>query len=337
VLPGAERRTPAQIDRDLEEALLLVDPGEAAARAARAQDGRSVHRPRVLSDGMASLTAVLPVVTAVRIDDLLQNAARAARSAGDARTLEQLRADGLRDLILHPAWTGDDAGGTSDAGGTDALDAGPGTESRATTSRVGDDPAGTVPAAVGHGGRGGDHRTEVRVTVALSTLLGQDDKPAHLSGGGPIDATAARALAEGGVWRRIVTDPVSGTVLDVGRTTYRPPRALARHVRIRDQVCARPGCPTSADSCELDHTDAFHPTDGSEPGVTADTNLGPLCHRDHRLKTDGGHVLRQTSAGHFLWITPAGKRYATVPGHNAEHRQLSPGEPPPEPQGSPPF
>ena len=39
----------------------------------------------------------------------------------------------------------------------------------------------------------------------------------------PVPAVVARALAAGGTWRRLVTDPVSGTVVDVGRTRYRPP------------------------------------------------------------------------------------------------------------------
>ena len=39
----------------------------------------------------------------------------------------------------------------------------------------------------------------------------------------PVPAMTAWALAAGGTWRRLVTDPVSGVVLDVGRTRYRPP------------------------------------------------------------------------------------------------------------------
>ncbi|NWJ70321.1 hypothetical protein HX744_07205 [Pseudonocardia sp. ICBG1122] len=44
-------------------------------------------------------------------------------------------------------------------------------------------------------------------------------------GRGPVPADLARALAAGGVWQRLVTDPLSGTLLDVGRTRYRPPVA----------------------------------------------------------------------------------------------------------------
>jgi hypothetical protein len=297
---------------------------------------------------MASLTAVLPAATAARVDATLEAAARSARSAGDPRTLDQLRADGLSDLVLHTACTagataGDGDGAAPDAAGGPALvgtTAGPGA---GATPGLDDRTACRCSTRTGCGAAP-HHRTEIRVTVALSTLLGADDDPAHLAGIGALDATTARALAAGGVWRRLVTDPTSGTVLDVGRTTYRPPRALARHVRARDQVCARPGCPATAESCDLDHTIAFHdPPDGQDPGATADHNLGPLCRRDHRLKTDGGFVLRQTARGRYVWTTPGGHQYLDVPGADGLHRHLGrvgampPGAPPAlPPEPSPP-
>ena len=146
----------------------------------------------------------------------------------------------------------------------------------------------------------------------MSTLLGSDDGPAELAGYGPIDADAARALARGGTWRRLVTDPVDGRVLNVGRTRYRPPIDIAEHVRARDGTCARPGCTADAASCDLDHTVEFH-RDGGE---TSDANLGPLCGRDHTVKTDGGFRLTQVSPGVFEWETPTRHRYRVQPGLN---------------------
>jgi hypothetical protein len=289
VLPEAPFRTPTQLTRDLERALIEIDPAEAAHRIERAQAGRRVYRPRPLPDGLASLTAILPAATAARIDATLDTAARAARSAGDPRTLDQLRADGLRDLVLPSDQPADG------------------------------DPAPSTGHARGH------HRTEVRITMPLTTVLGLDDQPADLSGIGPIDAHSAReaALAAGAVWRRIVTDPVTGAVLDVGRTTYRPPRALVRHIHARDTQCARPGCSTPAEVCDIDHTIEYHaPPDGTPPGTTAHDNLGALCHRDHRLKTDGGFTLRQTSPGVYVWTTPTGERHLVQPGADGRHRPL---------------
>jgi hypothetical protein len=391
VLTSAGQRTPTQIDRDLEKALLVVDPHEATHRIERARTRRCVHRPRVLPDGMASLTAILPAATAARIEATLENAARTARSAGDPRTLDQLRADGLTDLILHTTCTTPStapraqqdvtastsglqtrvpdswgtnataptlhATGTVHAPGTvhdaDDLDGrGPAARTDAThpdddthntaTNRLADDadtPTGNDTSVDTDApttartvcGNAPHHRTEIRITVALTTLLGLDEHPGDLTGIGPIDATTARdlALAAGGVWRRIITDPLSGTVLDVGRTTYRPPRALARHVHVRDQTCARPGCTTPAETCDLDHTTEYHhPPDGQPPGTTADHNLGPLCRRDHRLKTDGGSTLRQTAPGTYLWTTPTGHHYATTPGDHGRHQHLGTTPPP---------
>src|SRR5699024_4607869 len=74
----------------------------------------------------------------------------------------------------------------------------------------------------------------------------------ELAGYGPISPAVARALAAGGDWRRIVTDPLTGAVLDVGHTRYRPTQAIADHVRARDRMCVRPGCGHRAHDCELD-------------------------------------------------------------------------------------
>jgi hypothetical protein len=308
VLARAARRTASQLVADVERALIAVDPGEAAARRRHARTGRRVDRPKVLPDGMAGLWAVLPADDATRVHRTLDAAARTARAAGDGRTLDQLRADGLTDLVLHRACPAGDAVPTarrdaaSDAP-TDATDAGPA--------------AGLDARSAGCPVKRRSTDAQIVVTVPLSTLMGLDEQPAELAGYGPVDATTARALAAGGVWRRLVTDPLSGTVLDLGRTRYRPTAALAEHVRARDRTCVRPGCSAPAESCDLDHTVEFQPPGGADPaagGRTSADNLGPLCRRDHRLKTDGGFALRQVAPGRFEWITPTGQRYLVEPG-----------------------
>src|SRR5215475_3438709 len=60
-------------------------------------------------------------------------------------------------------------------------------------------------------GKGG---VQVQVTVPASTLMGFDDQPGDLAGYGPIPADLARELAAEGTWRRLLTDPLSGTLLD---------------------------------------------------------------------------------------------------------------------------
>src|SRR5262249_61185497 len=88
---------------------------------------------------------------------------------------------------------------------------------------------------------GGKDGVQVQVTVPASTLMGLDDQPGDLAGYGPIPAELARELAAEGTWRRLVTDPLSGTLLDYGRTTYRPPAGPAQFARAREQRGAGPG------------------------------------------------------------------------------------------------
>src|SRR6266511_96609 len=70
--------------------------------------------------------------------------------------------------------------------------------------------------------------------MPATMLMGLTEHGAELAGYGPIPAQVARELAADGTWRRLLTDPVSGHLLDYGRTTYRPPAALADFIRARD-------------------------------------------------------------------------------------------------------
>lgn len=150
-----------------------------------------------------------------------------------------------------------------------------------------------------------------------------------LSGYGPITPATARALAAGGIWRRLVTDPVTDQLLDLGHTRYRPSSALADHVRARDGSCVRPGCPAPARDCQLDHTQAWDHTDPSAGGVTAPANLGPLCQRDHQTKTHGDFELEQIAPGVFEWTTPTGHRYRRNPDGSTTPLSHHPDTPPP--------
>ena len=312
VLPEAPLRTPTQLAADVDRALLALDPADAAVRLPKALAARHVCHPRRLPDGMAGLWAVLPADDAARIDATLEATARAARAVGDPRTLDQLRADTLTGLA-----TGDALLAGAIAGG----------ESYAA------DEVGDLDVSRGEGGppvgrpAPGIRVPKIRidVTVALSTLMGLDDLPGELAGLGPIPAEQVRAVAAGGIWRRLVTDPLTGAVLDVGRTRYRPPAGLAEHVLARDGSCAAPGCSVASHRCDLDHTTEYYgsPANGSPaPGTTSNDNLGPLSNRCHRLKTDGGFVLRQVEPGVFEWWTPGGMAYRVTPGQHGRTEKL---------------
>lgn len=315
VLPRAPHRTARQLARDVRAAITELDPAEAADRRRHAQTTRYLAKPRPLPNGMAGLWLRARAVEVHALYESVDSAARAARQAGDPRTLDQLRADLIVERGLH---------------GTGCSSTGDG---RGTCNAI---------------------RTDIRVLVPLSTLLGTRDEAAVLEGYGPVDPELARALARGGTWRRLVTDPLSGTVLDVGRTHYTPPKALADHVRFRDLECVRPGCGISAWRSELDHTVPFHP-DRDHGGPTAAHNLAALSKDCHQLKTHGGFELdRSTEPG--CWATPSGHTYAidrsppvralaaADPIHKARDvldedvlADRAPTHPPPRPSPPPPF
>jgi hypothetical protein len=174
-------------------------------------------------------------------------------------------------------------------------------------------------------GKGG---VQVNVTVPASTLMGLDDQPADLAGYGPIPADLARELAAEGTWRRLLTDPLSGTLLDFGRTTYRPPAGLADFVRARDQRCVFPGCSRAAKYCDLDHNDCY------PHGTTSACNLACVCKRHHKLKHETDWQLIR-DGDRFIWIAPTGLQYVRKPEPLATPQPAPSAEPPTE--DPPPF
>jgi len=261
---SASSATPAQLRRQAQKLLLAVDPDGARKRRERARQRRDVSvRPD--EHGMAWLSAYLPADVAQTCFGLVDGYARATltNDPADVRGLGARRADALVDRLL-----------------TGQMDGNP--------------PDDAVPAA------GADVR--INVTVPISVLTGVDNAPGHLDGYGAIDADHVRELAFGdeATWRRLLTDPVTDTVLDVGTTRYRPPARLERHVRLRDVTCRWPGCQVSAQRCDLDHTEPF------PQGPTSEDNLVALCRRHHRLKTLAGF---ETKQGYGVWqvTTPTGR------------------------------
>ena len=133
----------------------------------------------------------------------------------------------------------------------------------------------------------------------------RDPEPvAELEGYGPISPEVARALAAGGQWRRLVTDPLTQQVLNVGRTRYQPPRELAELVQERDATCVWPGCATPAAACEGDHRHEWQ--DGGETSVW---NLDSLCKSHHPIKTLGAYTVARGSDGTYAITTTTGHGY----------------------------
>ncbi|MDL5350291.1 HNH endonuclease signature motif containing protein [Microbacterium sp. zg-YB36] len=215
-----------------------LNPVPLEERHKEAAAGRRVW-VRDLDDGMAELAALLPAELAYAIRDRLNQQARqvadahraAAKAAAaaeaeaeataaeilatDTRTMDQIRADVLTDLLL-----------TGHA---------------------------TAPAATGAIPEGTAIVAQVQVVIPANTLVGIGDEPAELVGYGPISPDTARRLAATAeVWERLFTSPTTGAVQQV--LTYRPTREMRRHLDARDEHCRFLGCRRPARQCDLDHT-----------------------------------------------------------------------------------
>ncbi|MFB7841963.1 DUF222 domain-containing protein [Microbacterium sp. NPDC056052] len=147
----------------------------------------------------------------------------------------------------------------------------------------------------------------VQVTIAATTLAGEDDRLAELDGHGPLHPDIARDLARhASGWNRLFLDD-TGMVTKVDR--YTPTTAMKRFLRARDQRCRFPGCHTPARRCDIDHNE-----DHARGGPTEITNLSGFCPGHHALKhpdIDEGHrwTARQLPDGTLRWTSPLGRTY----------------------------
>ena len=472
VLPQAPRRNVSQVGRDIERALMEVDPAGHAERVRVNVSRRCVSRPRPVGEGVSQIRLVLPTMDALLLDATLDAIAASARACGEQRTLVQLRADALGAMALSTLRTSQQTAFTQPSpkevehdgeAQAEANLSGPATQARllpdgvplegllgALSSLVGSASPWWTPSGTGHLPLLEGIHIDVQVTVPLTSLtdpggLAQPEdatdhtpaahgpcgrEPATSIGGnrlqdsdhggyvpegcapkcgvpesaerpeGPchpksgraspdksptivtpdplndaasphdrrglpttdgrslpgssgrslpvpapatpafscsaahdssaaaslstaliaqpaaspaevaevrigarsvaVPAMTAWALAAGGTWRRLVTDPVGGTVVDVGRTRYRPPAGLADLVRARDRACVFPTCQTPAERCDIDHLTAW-----SQGGTTSLDNLATLCEAHHRLKhTPGWALTRDQASGILSWHTP---------------------------------
>jgi hypothetical protein len=163
-------------------------------------------------------------------------------------------------------------------------------------------------------GRAEPPQINVNLVVTAETLLDSEAEPAWIAGVGPVPAEDAQQMVRTAVkttWRRLLADPDSGVLTDVGERSYRPSAKLDRAVRARDMTCRFPGCRRNAtgiaNGTDLDHTIPW-PT-----GATAASNLAVLCRHHHRLKHSPGWSVTNDSDGRMTWVTPGGRQIVTTP------------------------
>jgi Domain of unknown function DUF222. len=293
LLPIALQKTPAILARKARAARerLHPEPIEERHRAARLERHVSYEADQ---DGMAWLHKYGPAPEIVREYETLTALGTRMQGPDEPRTLGQLRADILDDLILQ---------GTIDEK-LQRIDPG---EAAVFAGGEGLGPNGKRRRNATRARRSA--RPRVLVIVPALTLLGESEEPAILDGYGPIDAQTARELAaEAPSFQRLLTHPVTGAVLALDRTTYRVPADLRRWVQARDGTCRAPGCNRSSTRTDLDHTLAWQ-----DDGLTQDKNLASLCRPDHVKKHRLGWRVTQDDRAHLTWVSPTGRHYVTEP------------------------
>jgi hypothetical protein len=293
LLPKARRKTPTEFRRDVRAAVADLDAQREAERVARARADRYVSC-RQLPDGMGYLGIVSdwPTISAMHQTVVADGRARRAALGG---------AKAVRD--------GDDDA-LADACRADAFAA------RVLGTRQEDGSVVFDPA---------DIPVSLTIVMDLDTLRGEADRHAVVDGE-PLPAGIAREFAGiARTWRRAVTDPVTGHLLDYGREQYLPGR-LRDFVLARD-LCRVPGCTARGTSrLQMDHALPF--PDGS----TSTANCGGLCTKHHQQKTARLADLHDSDEdGSGTWITAWGQRITIPPRpflHDPADQQPPTGPPP---------
>jgi len=281
----------------------LADPGADAEFTAACMDlQRRVLPTAVRSTAAATRQAARRAVLAIDAEGERRRRLQ-ARCHRDVHVVDEL--DGISVLIARMA--------TEDAHAVmkQLDDVAHGSDSNVT---IGEKRTEALAALVlgGDGATAAPVRAHVDVVIDLPTLLGLAEGPAgsaEIRGAGPVSADVVRdLLADPNVavtMRRLVTDPVTGHLLDYGRRTYEIPDPLRRYLVARDRTCRFPGCNRRAEKCQLDHATAW-----DDGGQTNPQNLGALCQRHHQLKTHAGwHITDSESDGSCTWHSPRGRRY----------------------------
>ena len=151
---------------------------------------------------------------------------------------------------------------------------------------------------------------DVHVVIPADMLMGVETKGADLNGSPCTRALALHlAWSPDARWTRLVTDPLTGVLIDAGTTAYQIPKKMRHAVRLRDTVCRFPGCTRRAEYTDTDHVIAYR-----ESGVADPAGLVCACRRHHRIKTfENWHITTDSQHGHTTtWHGPFGTTATTT-------------------------
>lgn len=270
ILERAPGLTTGQLGARLRRLCLEIEPDTARQRYQQGLQERRVERGQN-PDGTADLLArQLPVdrVAAIMAD---LNARAKKLKGKDGRTMDQIRADLLLDLLEGRGQPlGEDGTGKEDRTGKGAVE----------------------------------------VRVDLTTLMELNDHAAEIPGWGPIISDLARKLAEEQTsWEMVVTDPDTGQPIHTQRRRRRPTAALTRHIVARDQRCIFIGCRAPARDCQIDHTHPYSQggsTDEANVEPLCDPDHGPVKHDGgwELHQPQPGHFVWISPRGHYYEVRP---------------------------------
>jgi hypothetical protein len=273
---------------------LSIDPHSARVRVAAARADRGVAFAS-LPDGVSTVTLTTCHEDAIAVRDRISGLT-ATKRPGDLRTRRQRAADAMVEHITGTIpFIAHGVSALPEAHGNGSGEAG---ESEHSTTSTGS----TTPARTRR-----QRRIEIDVLVPLPTVLGLSDGPGSIDGTAiPADVVRALLTDEATVLRRLVTDPLTGHLLDRHPTTYRPDQGLREFTKTRDQECLIPGCHVRARLCHEDHGVAF------PQGPTVRSVLGDLCEHHHLLKHSQGWTIHHDPDGttritlddRTTWVVP---------------------------------
>ncbi|MDO5629392.1 MAG: hypothetical protein Q4G43_13830 [Mobilicoccus sp.] len=235
--------------------------------------------------------------------DRIDAIARRLRREGDTRPIGQLRSDIALDLLLYGQLPRPDQGGLFDP--------------HTGTRRAPDQAAAAAGEAFGvYGTFGGElPPARVDVVISLESLMGASDAPGMVACGGTQDWLAARfvrdiAFAAGSTWRRLVTDPLTGYMVDLHVKGYTIGGDLRERIFARDRVSRTPGSMRPARACDIDHD-----IDYAAGGPSSESNASAKARRGHNYKTRRTwRAWREPKVhGDIIWTTGAQRIYVSTP------------------------
>ena len=305
-----------------------------------------------LPDGMSCISAFLAAEKGLAIHSALSAAARGEKSAGDKRSMDQLRADILQSLLLDGgipiSWLVEErvsAGGVTDLDG--AATAGPG----AMTTEPG---APGDDAASGNDPVRGEAAPAAPEDQGIAGMPAAADQRSYDAGRPRKDRTPrkskARRARRNGLRTEVMVlinadtlagldespaelngygplSPEAGRQMFAQALSWTPlvqdpatgeVLGVGRRRRIpaglKRWLQARDGtCRFPGCGVNVQSSQIDHTRPWAHGGNTEHSNLEHLCPKHHRFKTLGHWKARQPEAGTIEWTSPLGRSYRTTP------------------------